>query len=305
MFIISFFVKVFKTSSYFTCGDIWLYGDYNISNGQFVQYDHVPMDKAFNCSDCECALDYGSVYASKTFYDSKNDRQILWGWITEERDTSNMTNMNNWAGAQTLPREIRLLNVAESPINKPLLVTNPIPEFNNLRINNTYYHMDNVNIAQGKNMFFDLNDVSGDTLDIELVWKSGGDCGLYLLSDGKSLNEFTRIGVNFNDVPNDGTVYVDTTMSSTDAEYQPFEKVTQILIPGWNGEDEVKLRVIVDHSIINVFVNDGQAVITRRAYPQRNKDFYVGVYAWNHPGVKDCVLTSFDAWNVMNVNPSP
>ena len=94
-------------------------------------------------------------------------------------------------------------------------------------------------------------------------------------------------------------------MSSLNQEYQEFESVTQILIPGWNGIDKVKLRIIIDHSIINVFVNDGIAVITRRAYPQRTKNFYVGLYAWNHPKTNNCLLTNFKAWNVTKVNPNP
>eukprot|EP01084_Bolivina_argentea_P315790 547241_1 len=298
---------IFKTSSYFSCGDIWIYGDYNISNGQFIPYNHQSMDDAFDCKDCICALDYGSVYASKTFYDSKNDRQILWGWIQEERDTANFTNLNNWAGVQTLPREIILLNETESPINEPLLVTNVISEFNELRIINSHFEKNNVNIVEGNNMFFDLNDIHGNALDIELIWKSGsrGDCGLYLLSDGEILNEYTRIGVNFNNVDNGGTIYVDTTMSSLNSEYQPFEGVTQIVIPGWNGIDSVKLRVIVDHSVINVFVNDGIAVITRRAYPQRTTNFYVGVYAYKNKKGDDCILETFNAWNITSVNPLP
>ncbi len=259
----------------------------------------------FNCNNCECTPDYGTVYAGKSFYDIPNDRQLWYEWIQEERDTSNIDkNDNGWAGVQTIPRVVTLLDSKDSPTNEPMLVSYPIPEFEQLRMNETYFNVQNLNIKSGDNVFFEQNKIKGNELDIELTWVSGGDCGLYILSDGNKLNEYTRIGINFYDEPNAQTVYVDTTMASLDKQYQQFEHVTQVPIRGWNGKDAVSMRIIVDHSVINVFVNGGVVVITRRAYP-KSSDFYVGVYAWDHPDGVGCTIESLKAWNVTTVNPLP
>ena len=141
---------VFKTSQYngetHIGGDIYVLGDYNINNGQLIPY----MNEPFKCE--YCTFDYGSVYASKTFYDIKNDRQILYGWIEEERNANpqNMSITNGWAGVITLPRIIKILNKTESPINEAILITYPINEINNLRIKNEYFNINNMNILPNK-----------------------------------------------------------------------------------------------------------------------------------------------------------
>ena len=57
---------------------------------QFVPFNASLSDEPFRCADCECAVEFGSVYASKSFYDVKHDRQLLWQWILEERDVDNI-----------------------------------------------------------------------------------------------------------------------------------------------------------------------------------------------------------------------
>jgi beta-fructofuranosidase len=42
-------------------------------------------------------IDYGNYYASKSFFDSKTSRRIIWGW-TNESDTSSDDVAKGWAG---------------------------------------------------------------------------------------------------------------------------------------------------------------------------------------------------------------
>eukprot|EP01043_Picozoa_sp_COSAG02_P056379 COSAG02_NODE_6677_length_3424_cov_7.159699_3_plen_387_part_00 len=48
-------------------------------------------------------IDAGNVYASKTFYDSTNNRRILFGWVHEE---PGFPVTQRWQGLQTIPRQV-------------------------------------------------------------------------------------------------------------------------------------------------------------------------------------------------------
>lgn len=54
----------------------------------------------------EGVVDWGSYYAAKTMLD-KDGQRILWGWISEARPEAELIKAG-WAGAMSLPRELRL-----------------------------------------------------------------------------------------------------------------------------------------------------------------------------------------------------
>jgi hypothetical protein len=68
-------------------------------------------------------IDFGTFYASKTFFDSPNQRQVLFGWANYHCAGT------NWAGIQTFPRVVTL-----DPTNTTGIVTNPIPEIAKLYV---------------------------------------------------------------------------------------------------------------------------------------------------------------------------
>ena len=72
--------------------------------------------------------------------------------------------------------------------------------------------------------------------------------------------------------------------------------ITNASVFGWNGNklEPLSIRVIVDHSVIEVYVNDGLSVMTRRAYPTLINSVQIGLFAQNG----DCMIKKFNAWNV-------
>jgi sucrose-6-phosphate hydrolase SacC (GH32 family) len=52
-------------------------------------------------------IDYGNYYASKSFFDSKKGRRIIWGW-TNETDSTSDDVAKGWAGIHAIPRTIWL-----------------------------------------------------------------------------------------------------------------------------------------------------------------------------------------------------
>ncbi|EXJ69528.1 uncharacterized protein A1O5_07564 [Cladophialophora psammophila CBS 110553] len=56
-------------------------------------------------------FDYGLLYAATTFHDPLSDKQIVWGWITEEDLPQRLVDEQGWSGMISLPREVGLLTV--------------------------------------------------------------------------------------------------------------------------------------------------------------------------------------------------
>lgn len=51
-------------------------------------------------------LDHGSYYAANSFQDSRSDRYIVYGWIPEEDITTQRAREKGWNGSLALPREL-------------------------------------------------------------------------------------------------------------------------------------------------------------------------------------------------------
>ena len=53
-------------------------------------------------------IDSGSLYAANSFHDPVLDKQIVWGWITEEDLCEELRHAQGWSGLLSLPRELKL-----------------------------------------------------------------------------------------------------------------------------------------------------------------------------------------------------
>lgn len=86
-------------------------------------------------------LDYGVVYASKSFYDPVKKRRVLWGWVPES-DSESADVQKGWASLQTIPRTVRF-----DQKTKTNLLQWPVEELEGLRGGNTEYS--NVELTAG------------------------------------------------------------------------------------------------------------------------------------------------------------
>ncbi|XP_048572998.1 beta-fructofuranosidase, insoluble isoenzyme 4-like isoform X3 [Triticum urartu] len=102
-------------------------------------------------------IDYGNFYASKTFFDSKHGRRIIWAWTTET-DSSSDDVAKGWAGIHSFPRTIWLDSDSKR------LLQWPVEEIESLRGNEINHQ--GLDLKMG-----DLFEIEGaDTLqaDIEI-----------------------------------------------------------------------------------------------------------------------------------------
>ncbi|XP_078151619.1 beta-fructofuranosidase, insoluble isoenzyme 7-like isoform X1 [Carex rostrata] len=78
-------------------------------------------------------IDYGHIYASKSFFDGKKNRRILWAWVNES-DSEADDVKRGWSGIQTFPRAIWLDTDGKQ------LIQWPVEELKSLRKKQVQLH---------------------------------------------------------------------------------------------------------------------------------------------------------------------
>uniref|UniRef100_A0A453N0X0 Beta-fructofuranosidase, insoluble isoenzyme 4 n=1 Tax=Aegilops tauschii subsp. strangulata TaxID=200361 RepID=A0A453N0X0_AEGTS len=136
--------------------DKYMVGVYDLEADKFVP-DNVVDDRRL-----WLRIDYGNYYASKSFFDAKKGRRIIWGWANES-DSSSDDAAKGWAGIQALPRTIWLDSDGSQ------LLQWPVEEVESLRRNETNHQ--GIELKKG-----DMFEIKGtDTLqaDVEIEFEPG------------------------------------------------------------------------------------------------------------------------------------
>ncbi|GAB3072696.1 glycoside hydrolase family 32 protein [Pedococcus soli] len=197
-------------------------------------------------------LDLGGryFYAPQSFRD-ESGRRVLFGWLQEGRDDEAMV-AHGWSGVMSLPRVVTL-----GPDGA--LAQAPAPEVATLRT-------DQQRCAAQELGPVPLGLGEGDQRDLELVMvlEPGASAVLVLASTGDG-EEATVLRVRRDVGPGPGgTVALDRSRSSLDDSVDRTPRSGEVPI---GADGRVDLRVLVDHSALEVFVN-GRA-LTARVYPTR------------------------------------
>ncbi|WP_235715065.1 glycoside hydrolase family 32 protein [Halalkalibacter akibai] len=187
-------------------------------------------------------LDYGfDFYAPQTTTDDQG-RRIMMAWMAMWE--SEMPEQEfGWAGAMTIPRQLFL--------EEGKLISRPIPEMTLLREREVSHQ--NVEL----NGHLELPEVNGTQLELELTFdlKAASTVGLNLLTSEdqqeKTVLQYDRAASVF----------------SFDRE-QSGAGPKGIRKAPVKDQEQLHLRIFVDHSSIEVFVNDGEKVLTGRVYPK-------------------------------------
>jgi fructan beta-fructosidase len=199
--------------------------------------------------------DYGKdFYATNSFSDipPQDGRRIWMGWISNWQ-YANREPTAAWRGAQSLPRELTLKRLPDGI----RLVQMPIVEAERLR-QRELLRVSNLAVPKAIQAMRSAK-VSGETLEIDanLVPEGAAEIG-FRLRVGK--NEETIVGFS----PTKGEVFVDRTRSG-DVSFAPQFPVRQVAPV--RESSQLKLHIYLDRSSVEVFVNDGEAVLTDRIYP--------------------------------------
>ncbi|CAI0473335.1 unnamed protein product [Linum tenue] len=266
--------------------------------------------------DLGMRYDYGKYYASKTFFDWGKNRRILLGWVNES-STEDDDVAKGWAGVHTIPRKIWLDKSGKQ------LVQWPIEEVEKLRekgvkkpcqelkpgsvheVTGVTAEQADVEISFGKLDLSKAEKLDPSWTDPQaLCTRKGasvrgalGPFGLLVLGS-KCMQEYTAVFFRVFQ-GHDGKPVVlmcsDQSKSSRNdendkASYGTFVDVNPAL-------ENLSLRTLIDHSIVESFGAHGKSVITARVYPLLAIDGAAHLYAFNN-GTQSVKASRLSAWSM-------
>lgn len=224
-------------------------------------------------------VDYGGcLYAALVFNDEAG-RTLFWGWIWESRPDDEILQAG-WAGAMALPRTL-FLN------EDGTLGARPAPEVQALR-KRQIVHTSRV-VAEGQTRF---ENADGASLELRVHFAMGqaqrfGVCVLGA-ADG---SEQTLIGYDVERCE----VFVDRRQAGlrpTMAFNWPNPDYHAAPLELAAGE-ALELHIFVDHSVIEVFANQGR-VLSSRVYTRGPESVCVGLFAQGG----ECQVDLLEVWEL-------
>lgn len=253
-----------------------------------VNVDHIVFSDTLTDTRREHAYwaDWGSDFYAPRFirdYDGTQKNAVWMGWLGNWQYQASLPDPATWGkGALSIPRRVQMLKTARGHD----LVQSPLGALAKLR---------------GPETTITNRDISGtspitefapwaNTYEIEAVFELGGasqDFGLKLCVGANQ-----QVVVGYDSATSN--VYLDRTQSGNVGFHPAFPNVTRA--PVVSMLRTVKFRVFVDQSSIEVFVNDGEAVLSSAIFPETPKR---GVEAFSLDGVTR--LRSFRAWQLATI----
>ncbi|KAN0059972.1 putative beta-Fructufuranosidase [Thecaphora frezii] len=221
-------------------------------------------------------LDHGCLYAANSFQDPVRDRRIMWGWITEDDLPEDQYNRQGWSGCLSLPRELFCHPASDE------LGIRPAEEV--MRLRQGARHSQYSWPQAGTRTTFELDDgakaeasalpgVSGRSLEMCAVVSAtattadAGAAGV-VLAHSADLSTRTLVYVT-----SDHRVVVDRIRSAGKVEVVQrgvdvkTERIDVAIPARRDGQPAShRLRVFLDNSVLEVFVDDVVAISTR-IYP--------------------------------------
>jgi beta-fructofuranosidase len=232
---------------------LYLVGQMNFKNGKFNAIKFYPLDYGFD------------FYAPQTLLD-KQGRRILIAWMNMW-DTAETTEKlgHNWAGAMTLPREIIS--------KKGRLYFKPVREIKKYR--QERFALRNFTFYGEK-----VLETKGDCyeLQVSFIARDAKEFGIKLRVSTK---EETVISYN----RTEQVLKFNRDQSGLGPQGERKTKISPI-----NGK--LKLRIFVDKSAIEIFINEGEKVMTGRIYPEQDA---TGIQLFANG---ECIVESLEKWDL-------
>jgi len=217
------------------------------------------------------------------------DRQVWLGWMSCHRYAKYLPTAP-WRGAMSVPREIALQRDGAGRLR---LLQRPVPELDALRC---LPHLRGA--IRPLSGWQALPDTGGQSFDLTVSIEPGqaSAFGLQVLSSreeptgGQAPAEGTRIGV---DVAA-GRIWIDRGRSGyLPPEDAPFAGRRSAPLPaGWR-DAPLRLRVLADHSTVEVFVGDGELSLSELVLPAAGS---TALAAWAEGG--EARLCAFEQWAI-------
>jgi fructan beta-fructosidase len=195
-------------------------------------------------------LDFGKdYYAAVTYNNVPNERKISVGWMNNWEYAREIPTGDKWRGAFAVPRELSLIKSG----NEYKLIQQPIKEYSALKKEALSVNEQSVDAA------FNLN-FKGNVYELELEIEPGTAkaAGIKLL---KSKEEETVLKYD----AESKQFLFDRTKSGNVSFNKKFPSVEKAPVSLTDGK--LKLKILVDKCIVEVFINDGETTLTELVFP--------------------------------------
>ncbi|MDD6618405.1 MAG: glycoside hydrolase family 32 protein [Clostridiales bacterium] len=197
------------------------------------------------------AIDYGiDFYAPQTVL-APDGRRIMIGWM-QNWDTCNHRSENSkWFAQMSLPRELSVKNGR--------LYQKPVKELDDMRENKVEYQ----NVALEDDTI-SLEKLEGRKIDMELVIRPQDEKNRYKKFAVRfAQNEQFYTALSFR--PHESILKIDRKFSGSRRAYIHQRRC---LVNG--NSDELKLRIILDKFSVEVFINDGEQVMSATIFTDQD-----------------------------------
>ena len=226
--------------------------EYHNGNGTLCLIGEFDEEMGTFTEEHDQAIDYGiDFYAAQTVL-TPDGRRVMIGWM-QNWDACNLRDPEEkWLGQMSLPRELFLKDGR--------LYQRPVRELDEMRRNKVEYH--NVTFSD----VISLNGIRGRMVDMELTLRPGEGEKLYQKFALRfAQNDQYQTAISFR--PHESLLKVDRKFSGS---RRAIIHQRRSLVNSKNGE--LKLRVILDRFSVEVFVNDGEQVMTATMYTDQSAD---------------------------------
>jgi len=213
-------------------------------------------------------------------------------------NTKDILNNPNWHGCMTLPRRLTL-----GGPSKDELFQEPIADYSVLHENHVCLR--NVICEEGTRKI--LKELAGDAFEMELFVKSEHIPSLLEIEvlrspDGEETTRISfmkRLGSRYFDVPvhkgYNHVAMIDATHSSSHPSgVITVPEIAQVFAT--EQEEDLHMRIFVDKSILEVFVNNKQCLCSR-VYPIHEDSVGISLYVKGMDGMVDQI----DFWNMKSI----
>ena len=238
--------------------------EYHNGNGTFYMFgDYDPETESFY-ERSNHAIDYGiDFYAPQTVL-APDGRRIMIGWM-QNWDTCNLhVKSTPWFGQMCIPRELTVRN--------GILYQVPVREIEALRGTETVH--ENVIVEDRE---ITLPGIYGRTVDMELELESADPEQIYQKFAVRfARDEEYHTGVSFR--PHENILKIDRKFSGS---RRAIIHQRRALVRHENGK--IRLRLLIDRYSVEVFVNDGEKVMSATIYTDQSAD---GISFWADGKVK-------------------
>jgi fructan beta-fructosidase len=228
-------------------------------------------------------IDHGKdFYAAQTWNDAPGSRPVWIAWMNNWQYANDIPT-SPWRGAMTIPRTVALRRTGEGL----RIVQAPVETWKTLR--GDHRKVEARPIPAGKTKIGDRG-IEGSSLEIIAEFEPGDaeEFGL-LVRCADDDKEETLIGFD----RRAGTMFVDRTRSGAVGFSRDFRGRHSARLSAGEPNGPVRLHVIVDVTSVEVFADDGRAILTDQIFPKASSRG-VGLFATGGPAR----LRSLEAWEL-------